>query len=189
VSVTTISPGELHERHTAGEAVDLVDGRTPAEFRAAHVAFARNVPLDRLDPAAVGPPGRPVYLICQTGVRGRKACERLVAAGFPGVVHVEGGMAACAGAGLPMVWGKAVMSLERQVRIAAGSLVLVGTVLGWLVHPALAGLAAFVGAGLVFSGLTDTCGMGLLLARMPWNRAGETTTCATVPTPNPEAGS
>jgi hypothetical protein len=65
------------------------------------------------------------------------------------------------------------MSLERQVRIAAGSLVVLGTVLGAFVHPAFLGLPAFVGAGLIFAGVTDTCGMGMLLARMPWNRAGE----------------
>ena len=68
-----------------------------------------------------------------------------------------------------MVRGKAAVSLERQVRIAAGSLVLAGVTLGLLVHPAIFGLAGFVGAGLVFSGVTDTCGMGLVLARMPWN--------------------
>jgi hypothetical protein len=70
--------------------------------------------------------------------------------------------------------------LERQVRIAAGSLVLLGALLAWLVHPAFIALSAFVGAGLVFAGLTDTCGMGMLLARMPWNQAQENTgsTCA-----------
>ena len=77
---------------------------------------------------------------------------------------------ACAQAGLPLVRGKQVISLERQVRIAAGSLVLTGVILGWFVHPIFFGLSAFVGAGLVFAGVTDTCGMGLLLARMPWNR-------------------
>ena len=70
-----------------------------------------------------------------------------------------------------MVRGKKAMSLERQVRVAAGSLVLLGVALAALVHPGFVGLAAFVGAGLLFAGLTDTCGMGLLLARMPWNRA------------------
>ena len=85
---------------------------------------------------------------------------------------MEGGSLACADAGLPLVRGQAVMSLERQVRIAAGSLVLLGVALAWLVHPALIGISAFVGAGLVFAGVTDTCGMGLILARMPWNRRG-----------------
>lgn len=80
---------------------------------------------------------------------------------------------ACIEAGLPVTRGKKSMSLERQVRIAAGSLVLLGAGLGWWVHPAFVALSAFVGAGLVFAGLTDTCGMGMLIARMPWNQGGE----------------
>jgi rhodanese-related sulfurtransferase len=178
MSVPTITPRRLDELRTAGKAVDLIDVRTPVEYREVHVAFARNVPLDRLDPAAVqqqrtAPPGEPLYVICRSGSRGRQACEELVAAGCPNVVNVEGGTLAWAEAGLPVVRGKRAMSLERQVRIAAGSLVLLGTALGWLVHPAFTALSAFVGAGLVFAGVTDTCGMGRLLARMPWNRVNE----------------
>jgi hypothetical protein len=86
------------------------------------------------------------------------------------VVNVEGGTQACESSGVPVVRGKKAISLERQVRIAAGSLVLTGVTLGWLVHPGFFGLSAFVGAGLVFAGITDTCGMGMLLARMPWNQ-------------------
>jgi predicted branched-subunit amino acid permease len=74
-------------------------------------------------------------------------------------------------AGLPVVKGsKSAISIERQVRIGAGSLVLIGVILGFLIHPAFFGLTAFIGAGLVFAGVTDWCGMGLLLARAPWNR-------------------
>ncbi len=69
-----------------------------------------------------------------------------------------------------MVRGKKAVSLERQVRIVAGSLALAGTALGWLVHPAWYGLSALVGAGLIFAGVTDRCGMALLLCRLPWNR-------------------
>jgi Protein of unknown function (DUF2892) len=85
-------------------------------------------------------------------------------------VNVEGGTQACLDLGLPIARGKNSISLERQVRIAAGSLVVLGVTLGWFVHPVFFGLAAFVGAGLVFAGVTDTCGMGMLLARMPWNQ-------------------
>jgi rhodanese-related sulfurtransferase len=107
------------------------------------------------------------------------ACARLQAAGQANVVNVEGGTLAWAEAGLPVVRGPKAISLERQVRIAAGSLVLLGAVLGWFVHPAFVGLSAFIGAGLVFAGVTDTCGMALLLARMPWNQVrGETPACA-----------
>ena len=73
-------------------------------------------------------------------------------------------------AGLPVVRGKATMSLERQVRIAAGLLVLVGVTLGFTVHPYWFGLSGFVGAGLAFAGITDTCMMGMMLAKLPWNR-------------------
>ena len=111
-------------------------------------------------------------MICRSGSRGRQACEKILSAGFANVVNVEGGTLAGEQAGLPEVRGKKAVSLARQVRIAAGSLVVLGTALGAFVHPAFLGLAAFVGAGLVFAGVTDTCGMGMVLARMPWNRAG-----------------
>jgi rhodanese-related sulfurtransferase len=175
MTIATISPRQLSERHQAGP-VELVDVRTPVEFREVHVEFARNVPLDRLDPAAIATSRTnegPLYVICRSGGRGQKACEKLLAAGHVNVVNVEGGTQACIDAGLPVVRGKKGMSLERQVRIAAGLLVLLGVLLGFVVHPAFFGLAAFVGAGLVFAGITDFCGMGLLLARMPWNQVAE----------------
>ena len=100
-----------------------------------------------------------------------KVCQKLESAGFEKVVNVEGGTSAWNGAGLPVITGKNVMSLERQVRIAAGSLVVIGAAVGHFVHPGGFALSTFVGAGLVFAGVTDTCGMGMLIARMPWNRA------------------
>ncbi len=181
MSVPTITPARLAELAKAG-AVQLVDVRTPAEFEEVHVAFARNVPLDRLDPKALGlKPGEAVYVVCRSGSRGEKACGQLLAAGVAGVANVEGGTLACEAAGLPVVRGRKAVSLERQVRIAAGSLVLLGVGLGFL-HPAFFGLAGFVGAGLVFAGVTDTCGMGMLLARMPWNRRGAKPGGASCPT-------
>jgi len=175
MSIPVITPPALAELGKGGKKIDLVDVRTPVEYRELHAPDARNVPLDRLDPAAVmqarnGKADEPLYLICRSGSRGRQACEKFVAAGFTNVVNVEGGTLAWAECGLPVVRGKKTISLERQVRIAAGMLVLLGVLLGWLVHPAFAGLSAFVGAGLVFAGITDTCGMGMMLARMPWNR-------------------
>ncbi len=178
MSLATISPTRLGELRKQGQPIDLIDVRTPVEFREAHLEFARNIPLDRLDAAAVirdrnGSAGQPLYLICRSGKRGEQACQAFAAAGFDGAVNVEGGTMACIEAGLPVTRGKKSMSLERQVRIAAGSLVLLGAGLGWWVHPAFVALSAFVGAGLVFAGLTDTCGMGMLIARMPWNQGGE----------------
>lgn len=154
--------------------VELIDVRTLVEFRAAHIAGARNIPLDSLDPQTVmaerSECHEPLYMICQGGSRGRVGCQRFRDAGFAIVVNVEGGTRAWLDAGLPVVRGKKVLSLERQVRIAAGLLVLVGVALAILVNPHFIGLSAFVGAGLVFAGITDKCGMGLLLAKMPWNQ-------------------
>jgi rhodanese-related sulfurtransferase len=174
MSINTISPQALFNAVQAGQKVELIDVRTPVEFREVHVSFARNVPLDQLDAAqlAAGRNGspEPLYVICRSGGRGRQACEKFLAAGYTQIVNVEGGTQAWDQAGLPVVRGPKSISLERQVRIAAGSLVVIGSALGAFVHPYWIGLAAFVGAGLVFAGITDTCGMGMMLARMPWNR-------------------
>jgi rhodanese-related sulfurtransferase len=175
----SISPLQFAQVLEGGADVELVDVRTPAEYREVHLQHARNVPLDKLNPddfmrAQTGS-GRPLYVICQSGGRGRQACEKFHRAGFDNVVNVEGGTAACILAGLPVVRGQKAISLERQVRIAAGSLVVLGALLAWFVHPAFIGLAVFVGAGLVFAGITDTCGMGMLLARMPWNQTTQQT--------------
>jgi rhodanese-related sulfurtransferase len=174
MSITTISPQKLYEIVQAGQNVELIDVRTPVEFREVHVGCARNVPLDQLDVAkiAAGREGssQPLYVICRSGSRGKQACERFLAAGYTNVVNVDGGTQAWDQAGLTVVRGKKAISLERQVRIAAGSLVLIGSLLGVIAHPYWIGLSAFVGAGLVFAGITDTCGMGMILARMPWNQ-------------------
>jgi rhodanese-related sulfurtransferase len=175
--VVVISPTELEERRKSGEPVDLIDVRTPAEFREVHVEFARNVPLDRLNPAELlaqrGESGdRPLYVICRSGSRGAKACEQLLAAGFPLLMNVDGGTLACAQAGLPVVRGKKTMSLERQVRITAGFLILVGAVLSHF-YPWVWLVPAGMGAGLMFAGITDSCAMGMVLAKMPWNQASD----------------
>jgi rhodanese-related sulfurtransferase len=175
MSVPSISPQHLAALFRADTRFDLIDVRIPMEFQEVHVQFAANVPLDTLDPAAVmrgrnGSENEPLYLICRTGSRGRRACEKFLAAGFTNIMNVEGGTMACVEHGLPVVRGRKMISLERQVRIAAGLLVLIGALLGLLVHPVFTGLSIFVGAGLVFAGVTDTCGMGMMLARMPWNQ-------------------
>jgi len=180
MSLKTIAPNQLHDVIKAGGTVELIDVRTPVEFREVHVAAARNIPLHELDArrfaAARSAQSTPVYVICKSGSRSKQACEKLNAAGFENVVSVEGGTSAWDLAGLPVVRGKKAMSLERQVRIAAGTLVLTGAVLSQLFNPWWIALSGFVGAGLIFAGVTDTCGMGLLLARMPWNRVSNSPT-------------
>jgi rhodanese-related sulfurtransferase len=171
----TLSPRGVANRLAAGQDAELIDVRTPVEFREVHAEQARNVPLDRLDPAAWQgrPADQPLFVICRSGNRSRQACQRLAAAGLP-VVNVEGGTQAWEAAGLSVVRGQKAISLERQVRIVAGGLAFVGAVLALTVHPYFAGIPAFIGAGLVFAGITDTCGMGLILARMPWNQVAAT---------------
>lgn len=178
MSSATISPVEFATLCKDGRKVELIDVRTPVEYREVHLEMSRNVPLDQLDPAALmqarnGTANEPLYVICRSGGRGQQACDKFVKAGFPNVVNVEGGTMACVTAGLPVVRGKKAVSLERQVRITAGSIVLTGAVLAWFVHPAFVGLSGFIGAGLVFSGITDTCGMAMVLAKMPWNQCDQ----------------
>jgi len=174
MAVSTITARDLHALHCGGQTPELIDVRTPVEFREIHVDFARNLPLDSLDPAAViqarqGAADAPLFFICRSGGRSKQACEKMIAAGHANVVSVEGGTTAWAEASLPVVRGKKAVSLERQVRIAAGSLVVLGAALSYF-HPAFVTLSGLVGAGLIFAGVTDTCGMGMILARMPWNR-------------------
>lgn len=172
-TTSAITAQQLAERIASGGRIDLIDVRTPAEFREVHLQCARNVPLDQLDPQAIvkerSQSDEPLYVICKAGGRGQQACNRFQAIGYTNVVNVEGGTQACVQAGLPIVRGKKTMGLERQVRIAAGSLILLGFGLSFL-NPYFIGLSAFVGAGLVFAGITDTCAMGMMLAKMPWNR-------------------
>lgn len=173
MSVATITPSQLASKIQAGESIELIDVRTPVEYREVHLTIARSVPLDQLNCSSLisqRAGSAPLYVICQAGSRGRTACEKFHAAGYTNVINVEGGTKACVEAGLPVVRGRKAISLERQVRIAAGFLVLSGVVLGRFVHPWFVGVSGFVGAGLMFAGITDTCGMALVLARMPWNQ-------------------
>ena len=161
-----------------GQVRFLIDVRSPAEFRAQHVAGARNVPLDQLQPEQLIAQlkseglraGDELFLLCQRGQRAQRAAEQLQHL-LPGIQVIDGGTEACVACGMPTNQGSSgVISLQRQVQISAGSLVLLGCALGTWLHPGWYGLAAFVGAGLTFAGLSNTCAMALLLARMPWNR-------------------
>lgn len=177
----TISPSGLAQK-CEQQNVDLIDVRTPVEFREVHARMAKNVPLDSLAPASVmqqrgGSGQEPLYVICHSGARSMKACEAFVAAGFKNVVSVDGGTQAWADAGLPVHRGRKAISLERQVRIAAGSITLIGSLAALITgNVYFAGVPAFIGAGLTFAGITDTCGMGMMLAKMPWNQCDTSTT-------------
>jgi len=158
----------------------LLDVRTPAEYEEAHIEGSVLHPLTGLDVDRVkslaGSKGG-CFVICRSGNRAKQAAEMLSSAGVESIHILDGGMQAWESAGLPVTRGSKTMSLERQVRIAAGALVFTGAALGYFVNPAWIGLSAFVGAGLVFAGITDTCGMGMIIARMPWNNRRPRGTC------------
>ncbi len=173
MTIGTITPQGLRELLSRQPELPLIDVRMPAEYREVHLAGARNVRFDRLSKELLcGGEDRPeaTYFICKAGKRSLQACQKAAKLGLPEVINVDGGTEACIEAGLPVQRGERAFALERQVRIAAGSLIVVGSVLAVTLNPYWALLPTFVGAGLVYSGISDTCGMGALLTKMPWNR-------------------
>jgi rhodanese-related sulfurtransferase len=173
-----VPPRELHRALAAGQPAELLDVRTPAEFAAAHVPGAKLVPLDELDCAAYlkqrGVCDRPLYVLCQSGGRARRAIEKFQRAGFHNCVLVEGGTQAWIDAGLPVNRGESkVLPLMRQVQIAVGSISAIGAALALFVNPKFAVIPLVTGGGLFFAGLTGFCGLALVLAKMPWNKAGK----------------
>ena len=171
--MTTITPRQLHDRIQPGEKLHLLDVRTPMEHEEIHVPDVYLIPLDADKLARVNgfAKDQPLYSFCRTGSRARQAAERLEKGGYNQCSVVEGGTMAWAEAGLPVIRGTSeVISLERQVRIAAGSIVLTGALLAQSVNPAFIWLSGLVGVGLAFAGITGWCGMGLLIAKLPWNQ-------------------
>ncbi|MEV7579332.1 rhodanese-like domain-containing protein [Streptomyces erythrochromogenes] len=159
----------------------VVDVRTPGEFASGHLPDALNVPLDRLLrslPELRSAAGRgPLLIVCASGARSAGAVRSLASHGI-GASSLTGGTEAWAAGGNALdhpgggARTRAVWAMERQVRCAAGALVLLGLLLGLLLHPGFSLLSAAVGGGLVFSALTGTCAMAVVLGRLPFNRRG-----------------
>jgi rhodanese-related sulfurtransferase len=154
-----------------GEAV-LVDVREPVEHAGEHIPGAHLLPLSKFDPVQVPQePGKKLVLHCLTGNRSAQAARKWLEADKGPVWHLQGGLQAWKAAGYSTEQSaRAPLSLQRQVQIVAGSLVFLGTVLGAFVSPWCLLLSGFVGAGLMFAGITDTCGMAMLLAKLPYNQ-------------------
>lgn len=178
IPFSSATPSDVNSnKHTAL----LLDVRTPAEFAEAHIDGATLRPLHELqadDIQELAKGKTSCYLICRSGNRARQAAEKLSSCGIQNLKVMEGGITAWDQQGLALIRGRQAISLERQVRIAAGALVFAGATLGYFANPAWIALSAFVGAGLMFAGITDTCGMAMALARMPWNNR-RPTTCST----------
>jgi len=168
MAIRTIPPAEA--AHLIEQGATLIDIRSPDEHARARIAGAQNIPLEQLSDDSA--PGDIIVFHCRSGMRTAQAADRLAkAAGSRSCYIVEGGLTAWGGAGLPIIEDRrAPIEMQRQVMIAAGSLVLTGTLLSLLLAPSWMWLAVFVGAGLTFAGLTGFCGMARLLALMPWNR-------------------
>lgn len=180
---SVLTPADLASRRHEHPDTRLLDVRTPGEFAAEHIAGAYNIPLDMLGqhgPQIRAGVAAPVVLVCRSGQRARKAEAVLRAAGATNLHVLDGGMTAWVAAGQPVRRGEPRISLERQVRIAAGMLAAAGGFLALFVNPLFAALPAFVGSGLVVAGVTDTCAMGALIARLPYNRPASCDVPATV---------
>lgn len=181
MNIEVVSPKVVCEKMCKGQAKRLLDVRTDAEFRKLRVPGSENVPLQELDPVEYMKsrhvaPSETVYILCKAGVRAERAVEKFIAAGFKNVAVVEGGIEKWGADGLPIdkVSG---LSIEQQVRLGVGSLILFGTVLGAFVHPAFLVIPAFMGCGLIVAGFRGKCPLESMLTRMPWNRTAPQVSC------------
>ena len=174
--VPSITPRDLYRKWRRGDEIEIIDVRFPISFAEVHAPKARSVPFETLDPHEVmvqreGAVNEPLYIICQIGVRSRDAARLFMEAGFTNVVNVEGGTRAWQEAGFPVVHERQRgWPLRRQVQLAAGSLIVAGSAVALFLNPVFFAIPAAVGAGLIYTAATDNCAMGVVLAKMPWNR-------------------
>ncbi|TVR71387.1 MAG: DUF2892 domain-containing protein [Sphaerobacteraceae bacterium] len=167
----SVSPEQATELTSQG--ARILDVRTTGEFESVHIPGSYNVPLDLLSEhrsELTSSVDQPVILVCASGMRAKQADNALRDAGLESITVLEGGINAWEQRGQPVVKGQQKWSLERQVRLVAGSLVVAGAVGGLFVWQPLTLLSLFVGGGLAFAGITNTCGMAMLLAKLPYNR-------------------
>jgi len=152
--------------------IELIDVREADEYAREHIEGSKLISLSKFDVNLIpNNSDRQVILYCQSGNRSQQAAEKILAAGFETIVHLEGGLNAWKSAGYPTKLNKkAPISIMRQVQIVAGSLVLTGTLLGAFVSPRFLFLSGFVGAGLTFAGISNTCAMASLLKKLPYNK-------------------
>ena len=154
--------------------VAVLDVRTPAEFESVHIPGSYNLPLELVAEHAhdvTRKLGKQIVLVCQSGVRAGQAQQRLVDIHIEAGSVLEGGIAAYEKSGGTVVRGTRRWAMDRQVRMSAGSLVLLGFVASKLIHPKLGYLSAAIGAGLTYSAASNSCAIASLLSKMPWNQA------------------
>jgi rhodanese-related sulfurtransferase len=171
-----LDTASLQQMIATGRGPQMIDVRTPGEFETAHIPGSVNVPLDVLREhrdQLVQHLDEQVVLVCRSGQRATSACQALAAAGLSNPRILQGGLAEWQSAGAPVRTGRQRWELERQVRLVAGSIVLAAVLASLAFEPAK-WIAAFIGAGLTVAALTNTCAMGMLLAKLPTNRGPRT---------------
>jgi rhodanese-related sulfurtransferase len=176
----SVSAQELHQRLSDSAPLRTLDVRSAAEFAIGHVPGAVNIPMEQVEARIADLPAGPLVLVCESGKRAE------IVAGWLGdqsrLSLLEGGTKAWRTAGYPLVGcAPCRWTLERQVRLIAGLLVLAGTLLSVLDNVKWVYAAMLIGAGLTFAGATNICGMAMLLAKMPWNSAKNSEVKAEVP--------
>lgn len=175
-AVTSLEPEALRDWLQEHQDLVVIDVRSAAEFESMHIRGSYNVPLPLLSEHTeefAARLGSRVVLVCQSGARAEQARQRLGGAGIGTAYVLTGGVPGFAAAGGEVVRGKGRWDLERQVRLAAGSLVVLGLAGGRFVSPKIRLLAGAIGTGLTFSAATNTCAMGQALSAMPWNKAAK----------------
>lgn len=149
----------------------IVDVRSPDEFAHEHVEGSINLPLDTvLEHAETLRAYDHVYLYCRSGNRSGQACARLHEANMPQAASMEGGIDDMKRAGFTTIKRSRALPLQQQVLLGAGTIVATGIVLSALVSPWFQLIPLFASLGLIYAGLSGNCMLGMLLARMPWNR-------------------
>jgi len=182
-AIDLIKPADLAKLWQSNPQLAVIDVRTAGEYQSVHAKGAQLKPLHDLDESALiaslQSPEQPVYILCKSGIRATQAAEKLIAAGLASPIVVEGGTDAWVAAGLPVErQGRGVLPLNRQMQCIIGSFTLVGSALALTLDPRFVWLPLFMGAGLVFAGVSGLCPMMNLVARMPWNQASGAGCCA-----------
>lgn len=175
-AVTALDPETLQGWFQEHKDLVVIDVRSAAEFESLHIRGSYNVPLPLLSEHTeelAAKLGSRVVLVCQSGARAEQARQRLGGAGIGTAYVLTGGVPGFVAAGGNVVRGRVRWDLERQVRLAAGSLVVLGLAGGKFVSPRIRLLAGAIGAGLTFSAATNTCAMGQAISAMPWNRSAK----------------
>jgi glyoxylase-like metal-dependent hydrolase (beta-lactamase superfamily II)/rhodanese-related sulfurtransferase len=167
-----VSPKESFSLAEKNSQVRLLDVRSVLEYAQVHIKDSINVPIDMLSAKVndLSKSTQSYIVLCRTGNRSPMAADMLMQSGIHGVKVMQGGMIRWQKEGLPVIKGEGGVSLERQVRLIAGSLVLLGVLLSWFIHWTFIFIPVFVSCGLIFAGLTDNCLMGMLLMKLPYNK-------------------